>query len=560
MRMIPPVISNGTPSAAEREVFSRLARTDFGPGARVLHSLNLSEHDYKRVGELDFVVVCERGVLVLEVKGGGVACGDDGIWTFTDRHGKTFRKSEGPFQQARSGMFSLKRRLGELLGEERIAPVLFGFGVLFPDCEFSERGVEWAPEFVFDARLGARGEDLRAYLNKVFQYWESKERVSFTVPGELSKDIAHALRPSFDRIPSLRVKSHRLTQMMEELTEEQYVQLDWIEENPRSICMGGAGTGKTFLAAELARRQAARGKRVLVVCANPVLAGFLGSRLGDSNISVVSLDRLRSGTGGSRTAARPRFDALIVDEGQDLLNMDALGTLDAELSGGLAQGEWCFLLDANRQTGLSGRYEREAHDHLLDHRPAVGRLSRNCRNTEQIVTQTRLLTASDLGKPVAGEGPPVVFEYYDSDEQLPRAIDGYLGRLREEGIATSEITILLSRPLASSSLQRTEAWRRRAITVIDAAVAADWPARGLTCAGVADFKGLENKFILLIDIELEGAPDRVNNLMYVGMSRAQVGLWMAVPRSAKARLAKLAEGNSPKVLPPPSRSNRSTPD
>jgi hypothetical protein len=557
--MVPPVIANGTPSDAEREVFSRLARTDFGSSARALHSLNISEHDYKRVGELDFVIVCERGVLVLEVKGGGVACGGDGIWTFTDRYGNTFRKSEGPFQQARSGMFSLKRRLGEILGEEKIAPVLFGFGVLFPDCEFSERGVEWAPEIVFDAKKGARGEDLRVYLNKAFQYWESKERTPFTVPGDLLREIAHALRPSFDRVPSLRVKSHRLTQAMEELTEEQYAQLDWIEENPRSICAGGAGTGKTFLAAELARRQAARGKRVLVACASPVLAAYLGARLSDSKITVASLDRLRCNTEGPSTTARPRFDALIVDEGQDLLNMAALGTLDVDLKGGLAQGEWCFLLDANRQTGLSGCYEREAHDYLLDHRPAVGRLSRNCRNTEQIVMQTRLLTASDLGKPIAGEGPPVEFGYYESDEQLSRLIDGHLGRLREESIEPSEITILLARPLARSSLQRTEVWRRRAVTVLDPMIAADWPARGLTCASVADFKGLENKFILLIDLELDGPPDLFTNLMYVGMSRAQVGLWIAVPLWAKARLAAIAHGNAPKVAPPTLRLNRSMP-
>ncbi|QRN94556.1 NERD domain-containing protein [Archangium violaceum] len=557
--MVPPVISNGTPSSAEREVFSRLVRTDFGPSARALHSLNISEHDYKRVGELDFVIVCERGVLVLEVKGGGVACDEDGIWTFTDRYGNTFHKSEGPFQQARSGMFSLKRRLGELLGKERVAPVLFGFGVLFPDCEFPERGVEWPSEVVFDAKQGARGEDLRTYLNKAFQYWESKERVPFTVSGDLLKEIAQALRPSFDRVPSLRVKSHRLTQAMEELTEEQYSQLDWIEENPRSICSGGAGTGKTFLAAELARRQAARGKRVLVACASPVLAAYLGSRLGDSKITVASLDHLRRDTGGPRTAPRPRFDALIADEGQDLLNMDALGTLEAELKGGLAKGEWCFLLDTNRQTGLSGCYEREAHDYILDHRPAAGRLSRNCRNTEQIVMQTRLLTASDLGKPVAGEGPPVEFGYYESDEQLSRLIDGHLGRLREEGIAPSEITILLARPLARSSIQRTEVWRRRAITVIDSVNAANWPALGLTCACVADFKGLENKFILLIDLELEGPPDLVTNLMYVGMSRAQVGLWMAVPISAKTRLAAMAHENAPKVTRPTPRPKRSMP-
>ena len=172
--------------------------------------------------------------------------------------------------------------------------------------------------------------------------------------------------------------------------------------------------------------------------------------------------------------------------------------------------------------------------------------------------QTRLMTASDLGNPVAGEGPPVEFEYYDSDEQLSRIIDSHLEHLREEGISPSEITLLTARPLPNSSLQRTGIWRRRVVTVIDTGVAADWPAPGLTCAAVADFKGLENKFILLLDLEFEGPPSMVANLMYVGMSRAQVGLWVAVPRSAKAHLATLAQGNASKALAPPSVPNRST--
>jgi len=46
-----------------------------------------------------------------------------------------------------------------------------------------------------------------------------------------------------------------------------------------------------------------------------------------------------------RTAARrdgiDRFDALIVDEGQDLLGMESLDKLDAVLAGGLATGARC---------------------------------------------------------------------------------------------------------------------------------------------------------------------------------------------------------------------------
>ena len=44
---------------------------------------------------------------------------------------------------------------------------------------------------------------------------------------------------------------------MQRLTNEQYERLDAFESTPGSCVFGGAGTGKTFIAPEMARRHAA---------------------------------------------------------------------------------------------------------------------------------------------------------------------------------------------------------------------------------------------------------------------------------------------------------------
>lgn len=62
--------------------------------AYVLHSLGLPRHRSKIYGEIDFVVVCERGVACLEIKGGRVEC-RDGQWTFIDRYGTERQKPGG---------------------------------------------------------------------------------------------------------------------------------------------------------------------------------------------------------------------------------------------------------------------------------------------------------------------------------------------------------------------------------------------------------------------------------------------------------------------------------
>ena len=79
MRMVPPIVFDSTKSPAERRVFEKLERTELDKQACALHSVNLPRHVYKKMGEIDFVVLSRSGLLVCEVKGAGspakTACG-----------------------------------------------------------------------------------------------------------------------------------------------------------------------------------------------------------------------------------------------------------------------------------------------------------------------------------------------------------------------------------------------------------------------------------------------------------------------------------------------------
>jgi superfamily II DNA or RNA helicase len=63
------------------------------------------------------------------------------------------------------------------------------------------------------------------------------------------------------------------------LTENQYEILDNLDGNQRLLITGGAGTGKTLLAIEAAKRLSAQGLRVLVTCFNQPLGVHLAGRL-----------------------------------------------------------------------------------------------------------------------------------------------------------------------------------------------------------------------------------------------------------------------------------------
>ncbi|MBA2278743.1 MAG: NERD domain-containing protein, partial [Chloroflexia bacterium] len=88
--MYPPQFSAQTESGAERLLFGELGR-QLPAEYTVLHGVTWLSRSGGRArdGEADFLIVHPRhGVLVLEVKGGGIHReGATGQWTSRDRHG-----------------------------------------------------------------------------------------------------------------------------------------------------------------------------------------------------------------------------------------------------------------------------------------------------------------------------------------------------------------------------------------------------------------------------------------------------------------------------------------
>ena len=530
MRMIPAAVTAGTRSSAERRFFKLLQRSpSLGQRATAYHSMNLSRHDYKRVGELDFVITTPRDVLVLEVKGGGVSC-QEGIWTFTDRFGEEHRTTEGPFRQARSGMFSLEHRVRDELGSRIGGALVFGYGVIFPDCDFDVSSVEWEPDLVLDARLLRREGALDVGLERMLEHWRQLTPDRTGLSPEDYVGLGRLLRPDFDRIPPLRARADQLDVAMEELTEEQFVALDFLADWPRLVFLGGAGTGKTFLAAEAARRHAAEGATVLYICPRPRLAAFLRPRLEPAGVTV-----------STPADAAATADVLIVDEAQDLMNLDDLDRLEQLVDGGLTGGVWLMFLDPNRQHSLVGPFDPEALELLIETGAHRVPLKRNCRNTPQIVEQTQLYTGGDLGSAVAGDGPPVDFIDVRDGETVADAVERALEGLFSGDIAPAQVTVLSAAPsLDESCVRATSRWRRKRIREIDEAILAEWPSEQLTCSTIDDFKGLENQFIVLTDLDRLPSEAVAMNRLYVGMSRARAGLLVVLTAEARGRLAAMA--------------------
>jgi hypothetical protein len=289
--MIPESPAQETASSAERRFFEHL-RDDTPEALVAFHHvawLAPGKHGRPQEGEADFVVAdAERGVLVIEVKGGGVRYDAvAGRWSSVGNEG-TFEIKD-PFEQARRGAHRLRDLLGRTRrgGAERFR---VGHAVAFPDTrvDVQRLGPATPREIVFD---GNDLHDLATKLDAIFRYWSGRDPGPKPGPDGVGL-LERVLANSFELRAPLAIELVEEDRELMRLTEAQYRILDLLARHPRAAISGCAGSGKTFLAAEKARRLAAQGFRVLVLCFNQLLGEHLRRGLADVEVEALTFDEL----------------------------------------------------------------------------------------------------------------------------------------------------------------------------------------------------------------------------------------------------------------------------
>jgi hypothetical protein len=555
--MIPSTIHPSVRSGGERRLFEVLRDAPNTDDWVCLHSLGLARHHTKRRGEIDFLVFTRKGVFVLEVKGGRVARRDGG-WVFTDKYGVPHIKQEGPFEQASSAMFALEADIRKRFGDDsRLAKLLFGYGVMFPDIQFDFAGCEADRQLVYDLR--DRRQPITTFFGRLTQFTQARQPAARFAPTESDiKQLVEFLRGDFDLVPPLSVQVSDAAERLVALTQEQHYVLDALDDEPRCLVQGGAGTGKTLLAVEAARREFRLGKRVLLLCFNRNLAGYLKAALakerskGEVLVATIhqfmeqlirrssvfgDFQRRRASAGDEELFTRlyPEyaqlatlepsfvpFDAAIIDEAQDMMTEGVLDVIDGCLVGGLEGGRWRAFYDANNQAAVYGVFEPAA----LERMKRFGRtsiLTLNCRNTKQIADETAMLAAPRVAARAKTEGIPVQYAWYDSPQEQSAKLRQILRRLTSEGITLGRITILSPHGAERCVAAQLPDLPASQVAVENAAQVCAGSGDALTICSISSFKGLENDFIIVTDID-ELSADWWRAVVYVGMSRARVGL------------------------------------
>ena len=540
-RMIPAVISPDPSSPGEREVFRRLRDDPATADWIVLHSFELPAHKTQVRGEADFVVLVPgAGILCLEIKAHTrVERTADGDWLM----GADPPRKRSPFKQAQDNMYSIIDVIGKRRREDAFRTVVW-FAVLFTHTEFNVPAVEWNEWECLDLTDFQRrsiSELVKGVLAKASERTPGKGQGDAPT-AEQCRALAGALRPAFEgvRSPAGRRRAHE--QELRAFTESQYAALDHMrpQRNPRVIFEGPAGTGKTLLAIEAARRAAAEGQKPLLLCFNKLLGGWLAEQqhVVGEGADITRLHALMLQTSGLEVPSSPSeafwtqdlplaaavaldeapYDLLIIDEAQDLLREEYLQFLDLALAGGLSAGRWMMFGDFERQS-IYGASDVSLEDFRAARgQPPLYSLRDNCRNTPRIASFATLLGGLRPGydtvlRPDEGLAPRM--RYYSDRAVQTGILEELLGGLYKEGYAGDDIVILspISDGCAARSLSN-EPWRNRVKPY------ADSPPKGFVrWTTVSAFKGMEAPVVILTDVE-EVQGERSESLFYTGLTRA----------------------------------------
>jgi hypothetical protein len=531
-RMLPPWVRQDPRRKAECEVYDKLELV-LADGWSVYYSRpwwGINARGGEIDGEADFVVAhADAGVLFIEVKGGLVRHDPTtSRWTSRDRLGITHNIKD-PVQQAMKSKHELlkKFRANPAWPTDRVR---LRHGVILPDSEPEDSGLVAGYEqelFCFSTVLRDR---FLTWLSGRLASHADREHDTERGPGmsgiaAIDETIA---APARLKVPLHRELESDIARQDILLTGAQLQAILFIDAHSRVVVEGGAGTGKTLVAAELAVRYAQEGRGTLLCCLSEALAWSLKSRIGNqSNLQVMTFSEARMAASQSRLG---RFLAVIVDEAQDV------DWTEWDLVEGCVEegGVLRVFFDSNQAV-------YRARDDLETRLQANGvSLRLNLRNTKRIAAVTEPLYRGPLIQCAGAEGGlPLVIES-SAEEGINRVLTIVRELVSGQSLAPGDVAVLA--PDAKAVEKIRSELSRMGLKATDALTRA---SGAVIVETVARFKGLESLAVVLF-------ADRMcaNNaeLAYVGVSRARA-LLVVIGMLAHTKLGNaLVTGGSEQVV------------
>jgi hypothetical protein len=254
------------------------------------HDYNLSTHPAasKVEGQIDFVLISKYGVLIIEVKGGGLRVDNNDKYFSYNKQGEY--ETQNPFNQAKEYTHTLNNLIidhGVFVYRAVVLPHEAGFNLIGPQLEgyknlfFSKRDF-----------LNLTEEEDDKAINKIFFNFlidlakTSRSKIIKELnPGWTSDKISHKRFDKYPELSSKKIKSLK-SQLFpsqssygynperinsEIILKENYETLKGLRRNRKVLIQGAPGTGKTVLAKKFLAENILMNQKGIYYCANKLI-------------------------------------------------------------------------------------------------------------------------------------------------------------------------------------------------------------------------------------------------------------------------------------------------
>ncbi len=547
LRLIPKIEIEKIPLKPERDV-ARALVNQLPDGCTIYHSypwLKTDRNDYNHTstlqqGETDFIVVHpDHGLLIIEVKGGEIEYNPSEMEWYR-KIGVKRKQITNPFEQARRNMHFLVEQIQEIsfLGKSPL-PFTYGYAVVFPDCIYEgSLPPDAEPVIVVSAKDMS---NLGRAVTKAFRQWDRRTHFN-PMDRRVHDGIIKGIHPSFKLIPLLSRQIEEQEEQLVRLTEEQLRLLDFLISHDRALIRGVAGSGKTLLAMSQAHRFADKGLSTLFVCYNKALAIWLNNNLSEQYSELITIKHFHALCHDlckmceipfdvpsekdqdvfwrdtapellmqSSEKCDTRFDAIVIDEGQDFHEL------------------WWAALESIQKKPDDGPlyvFYDPAQNLFVDKSnfPNLGEafeLPTNCRNTKKIASFCGQIQHVEIPtRALTPDGVDCSIEFIPNSEKQVKRCEQLIRQWVGQGnMRLSQIAILSPHSHPRSCLHSVQELAGRKLTLsLD-----QWRnEKGILFSTIRSFKGLEADAVILTDVpDLDSIPHFTRNDFYVAVSRAK---------------------------------------
>lgn len=490
----------------------------------VFHSLHWNRKENRgRIiwGESDFCIFHPRkGLLVIEVKSGGIRY-TNGKWVQINTVTNQEYSMKDPMIQAERSKYTFTDLLES--DDPHRHSYWIEVAVWFPSVSNNDMIGMMPPAYNRGGNVLSKNDlsDPVKSIESVFRFYNMNDDPSFQTSDRIR--VIGILSPVFDAIPGMISEMTEQDYYFNRMTKEQSYLLDYLEEQNVAAIQGGAGTGKTMLAIDKARRLSANDD-VLFLCFNRYLQDYLRETYSDSmprvyfaNLQLLVCKQTHvPDAGGDEGITRylSMYDQyewtwkhIIIDEGQDFKeeHIDLLSII-ASVQGG------CFYIfyDKNQlvQQRQAPRWINSLECRLV--------LSINCRNTRNIATTSgKSIYLDNIKMRINLDGQKPCFYLAQTQKELLQCLSGIIRGYTDHGLKQKQIVILTVKTEETSLLKNVS-------TIGSYHLTNQRNKNGILFTSARKFKGLEADVVLIVDIDISTfSDDEARRVFYVGTSRAK---------------------------------------